>query len=100
MIFAVAALPMLARAVRTKDLGSYSRGHLVMSNVGNIVYSAYVFHLPPGPVWMLHSFYLLSSALMLGWSLCYASSGSPRRPVDVALHHTATGVSHAEQPAR
>jgi hypothetical protein len=30
-----------------------------------------VFHLPAGPIWALHSFYLLSTALMLAWYLRY-----------------------------
>ena len=75
VIFAGSVLPMLGKAARTKDMRSYSRGHLVLANVGNLFYSLYVFHLPPGPIWALHSFYLASSALMLLWSLRYAPRG-------------------------
>ena len=53
---------MLGKAARTKDLSSYSRGHLVLANVGNLFYSVYVFHMPPGPIWALHTFYLASTA--------------------------------------
>lgn len=67
--FAVSALPMLAKALRTRDVSSYSRTNLVLANVGNLFYSVYVFDLPPGPIWLLHGFYLASSALMLGCSL-------------------------------
>ena len=74
VVFAASALPMLGKAVRTKDLTSYSRANLVMANVGNLFYSVYVFNLPPGPIWLLHSFYLASSALMLLWSLRYAAA--------------------------
>lgn len=48
VLFAVSALPMLRKAARTKDLGSYSLGNLLMSNAGNLVHSVYVFHLPIG----------------------------------------------------
>lgn len=72
IVFAGSALPMLVKAARTKDLESYSRGNLVMSNLGNAFYSIYVFNLPPGPIWLLHSFYIVTAALMLFWSLRYA----------------------------
>src|SRR5215471_15259548 len=72
VIFAASVLPMLIKAFRSRDLTSYSRGNMVLANVGNAVHSVYVFSLPPGPVWLLHSFYLVSSALMLGWYLRYA----------------------------
>lgn len=75
VVFAAGALPMLGRAARTKDQSSYSRSSLVMANVGNLFYSVYVFSLPPGPIWLLHSFYLASSALMLLWSVRYARRG-------------------------
>ena len=71
VVFAASALPMLGKAARSKDLASYSRSNLVLANVGNAVYSVYVFNLPPGPIWLLHTFYIVSSALMLIWSLRY-----------------------------
>ena len=77
VVFAASALPMLGKAARSKDLASYSRSNLVLANVGNAVYSVYVFNLPPGPIWLLHTFYIVSSALMLIWSLRYG----PRRVV-------------------
>jgi hypothetical protein len=75
-IFAASTLPMLWKAGRTKDLRSYSLGNLLLANTGNAVHSVYVFHLPKGPGWILHSFYLVSTALMLFWYLRHA----PRRP--------------------
>jgi uncharacterized protein with PQ loop repeat len=72
VVFAASALPMLGKAVRSKDLASYSRSNLVLANIGNLVYSLYIFHLPPGPIWLLHTFYAGTSALMLFWSLRYA----------------------------
>jgi uncharacterized protein with PQ loop repeat len=76
-LFALGTLPMLVKAFRTKNLASYSLGNILMSNVGNIIYSVYVFHLPPGPVWFLHTFYLLSTGMMLFWYLRY--EGLPHR---------------------
>src|SRR5882757_8477215 len=72
VIFATSYLPMLVKAVRTKDLSSYSRSTLLLTNVGNLVYSFYVFSLPAGPIWALHSFYLVSSLLMTAWYLRWA----------------------------
>ena len=66
-IFVGSYLPMLVKAIRTRDLSSYSALNLVLANVGNAVHSVYVFSLPAGPLWVLHSFYLLASALMLAW---------------------------------
>ena len=74
VVFAASALPMLGKAARTKDLNSYSRSNLVLANIGNLFYSVYVFNLPAGPIWLLHSFYIASSALMLLWSPRYAAS--------------------------
>lgn len=72
-LFAVGTLPMLAKAFRTKDLASYSLGNILMSNVGNVIYSIYVFQLPPGPIWFLYIYNLVSTALMLVWYLRYES---------------------------
>lgn len=64
-------LPMLLKAFRTKDLSSYSLGNILLANVGNVVHSVYVFNLPLGPIWLLHSFYLVTTGLMLVWYLRY-----------------------------
>ncbi|WP_043845651.1 hypothetical protein [Crystallibacter crystallopoietes] len=74
VIFTVSMLPMLVKAGRSKDLSSYSLGNIALSNLGNLVHSVYVFSLPAGPVWVLHSFYLVSSVLMLAWYLRYEVS--------------------------
>jgi uncharacterized protein with PQ loop repeat len=71
VIFATSYMPMLVKAVRTKDLSSYSPAQLVLTNAGNLLYSAYVFSLPAGPIWALHSFYLVATALMLAWYVRY-----------------------------
>lgn len=94
VVFACSTLPMLGKAVRSKDLRSYSRGNLVLANVGNAVYSVYVFSLPAGPIWLLHTFYIFSSALMLVWSLRYGRR--PRDAEDLATTTlTSPGVRHA-----
>jgi uncharacterized protein with PQ loop repeat len=94
VVFASSTVPMLGKAVRTKDLRSYSRGNLVLANVGNAVYSVYVFTLPAGPIWLLHTFYILSSALMLVWSVRY---GRRPRPAEDPAAPAATlqGARHA-----
>jgi len=59
VVFASSMLPMVVKAVRTRDLESYSLPSLLMTNLGNAVYSLYVFDLPAGPIWVLHTFYLV-----------------------------------------
>ena len=79
IVFALSMLPMLGKAARTRDLASYSRSNLVLANVGNAFYSLYVFHLPPGPIWLLHTFFAVTSALMLLWSVRYGRpTATPR----------------------
>jgi len=65
VVFAVSNLPMLRKALRTRDVSSYSLSSLVMINAANVVYSLYVFTLPFGPIWGLHTFYVVSCAIML-----------------------------------
>jgi uncharacterized protein with PQ loop repeat len=76
-IFVFSMLPMLLKAFQTKNLKSYSLGNLLLSNLGNGIHSIYVFSLPPGPIWLLHSFYLVSMGLMLALYLRY--DRRPRR---------------------
>jgi hypothetical protein len=96
-VFIASYLPMLVKAARTGDLGSYSVGNLVLANVGNLVYSVYVFSLPIGPIWALHSFYLVGSFAMLAMWVGYrrrvARSGqasSSRRTVGGATVRNAS----------
>jgi uncharacterized protein with PQ loop repeat len=91
VIFATSYMPMLFKAVRTKDLSSYSPTQLVLTNIGNVLYSAYVFNLPLGPIWALHSFYLVSTALMLAWYVRYARESW--RPVGKVDGTRATGAA-------
>lgn len=87
VIFVVSMVPMLVKAARTKELQSYSLGNMLLTNAGNLVHSVYVFSLPPGPIWAMHSFYLVTTATMLVWYLRYtrtpASAGTdPRQESD------------------
>ena len=70
VVFAISNLPMLTKALRTRDVSSYSLVSLGMINAANAVYSLYVFTLPVGPIWALHTFYVVSCAVML--VLCVA----------------------------
>jgi hypothetical protein len=65
VVFAVSNLPMLRKALRTRDVSSYSMSSIAMINAANAVYSLYVFSLPIGPIWALHSFYVVSCGIML-----------------------------------
>jgi len=91
VIFAVGTVPMVVKAARTKDLRSYSRSNILLSNMGNVIQSIYVFSLPAGPIWALHSFYLVSTALMLLWWLRYtAPPGAPRRYTQLPMPDAGT----------
>ncbi|WP_235939455.1 hypothetical protein [Occultella kanbiaonis] len=74
VIFAGSVLPMVLKAVRTRDLASYSLGNLLLANTGNVVHSIYVYSLPAGPIWALHGFYLITTGLMLVLYLRHARS--------------------------
>jgi len=65
VVFATSAIPMLFKVWRTKDLRSYSLGNILLSNFGNAIHWLYVANLPWGPIWFLHGFYTLSTAMML-----------------------------------
>jgi uncharacterized protein with PQ loop repeat len=92
-IFVMSYLPMLSKALRTKDLRSYSPSQLLLTNVGNVVYSAYVFNLPIGPIWALHAFYLTTNALMLLWYVRYTGR-SPRRRKSALLGFSLPNGGH------
>ena len=100
-LFAMSYVPMLAKAARTRDLTSYSLGNLAITNAGNAVYSAYVFSLPFGPIWFLHSFYVVASLLMLVWFLrsraaaARARSATPCRSVGTSRRPERVRVSRA-----
>jgi hypothetical protein len=71
LIFTLGTLDMLRKAWRTKDVRSYSVYQLLLNNIGNGVHWLYISSLPFGPIWLLHSFYTVSTLLMLTWWLLY-----------------------------
>lgn len=71
LIFATGTLNMLIKAWRTKDVHSYSVVQLILNNVGNVVHWLYISSLPFGPIWFLHGFFTLSTAMMLLWYWMY-----------------------------
>jgi hypothetical protein len=77
VVFAVSNLPMLRKALRTRDVSSYSMSSIAMINAANAVYSLYVFSLPIGPIWALHTFYVVSCGIML--VLCLRARGATSR---------------------
>jgi hypothetical protein len=78
MVFAGSTLPMVVRAARTRDVSSYSRSHLVMTNAGNAVHTVYIASLPPGPVWLLHCVYTGVAAFMFAAHVRWAPIGTQR----------------------
>ena len=95
VVFAVSNLPMLRKALRTRDVSSYSLSSLVMINAANVVYSLYVFTLPIGPIWALHTFYLVSCAIML--VLCLRQRRAAARRTPTGLENP--GLHDARLPA-
>ncbi|GAA1055257.1 hypothetical protein GCM10017608_31040 [Agromyces luteolus] len=79
VLFASASLPMLAKAIRTHDVRSYSLVALIVSNTANAIHTIYVASLPAGPIWVLHGFYLVTEALMIVFYLRQARSASVHR---------------------
>jgi hypothetical protein len=73
-------LPMLFKAFKTKDLRSYSLGHIALSNFGNLLYWLYIASLPFGPIWFLQGFFTLSTALMFIFYLRYEKGWGRTKP--------------------
>lgn len=71
LIFMLGSLNMLIKAWRTRDMRSYSLVQLVLYNIGNGVHWLYVISLPFGPIYVMHTFFTVSQALMLTWAVLY-----------------------------
>lgn len=67
-IFVGSNLPMLWKALTTRNLSSYSLAQIGLANAGNIVNWLYIAGLPFGPVWLLHGF---NTAVALVMLVCY-----------------------------
>lgn len=74
LIFTLSTLPMVLKACRTRDLGSYSLAALVLASIGHLIHSVYVFDLPMGPLWALHGMHLVTTPVML---VLYLRHGRP-----------------------
>jgi len=70
-IFVFSNFLMLFKAIKTSDLKSYSPGHLALSNLGNLIHWVYITSLPFGPIWFLHAYFTIVTALMLFWYFRY-----------------------------
>ena len=71
VIFAVRRCRWSSRP-RAQDLASYSLGNIVLANVGNVIHSIYIVHLPFGPISWLHGFHVVTTAMMLFWYVRHA----------------------------
>lgn len=67
VVFIVSSFLMVYKAYTTSDLESYSLGNLIFNNLGNLIHWIYISSLPLGPIWFLHAYYTLITALMLLW---------------------------------
>ncbi|CAI9412695.1 hypothetical protein [Nocardioides sp. T2.26MG-1] len=79
LLFVTSTLPMLTKAVRTRDLTSYSGSNLAVANVGNIAQTLYLTTVPSIPIWALHLFNTLASASMLALWIRHRPVEGPRR---------------------
>ena len=95
VVFAVSNLPMLRKALQTRDVSSYSLSSFVMINAANVVYSLYVFSLPVGPIWALHTFYLVSCAIMLVLCLRDRRAAAKRQRDERSARRGARGTRSA-----
>lgn len=87
LIFATGTLNMLIKAWCTKDVHSYSVMQLALNNVGNVVHWLYISSLPFGPIWFLHGFFTLSTAMMLLWYWAYHHRPKTARRFSQAVKH-------------
>ena len=79
IMFATGQIPMLIKVFKTKNLQSYSLINLVFANVGNLIHWVYLITVP-GPLWYLHSFFTITTAIMLLLYLRYEIRSKKREP--------------------
>jgi hypothetical protein len=78
VIFVGSNFPMLWKAYQTKDMHSYSWLNILLANTGNLIYWLYIVSLPVGPIWLLHTFFTVTSVLMLMMYLRFRPNKSTR----------------------
>lgn len=71
LMFMTSTLPMLLKALQTRDLRSYSPAQIGLANLGNLLHWLYIASLPFGPIWLLHAFHTVTTGLMLVFYLRY-----------------------------
>lgn len=101
-IFISSALPMLAKAAKTRDLKSYSFANIALSNAGNLVHWLYISQLPLGPIWFLHAFYTITMLCMLVWYLQYGGLTAVRQQIgshSIARLYCALPIIASSRPA-
>jgi hypothetical protein len=75
-IFMLSQIPMLAKAFKTRSMHSYSYIQMLMNTGANAIHWCYISALPFGPIWFLHGFSTLSTAIMLVWYILYEKRSS------------------------
>jgi uncharacterized protein with PQ loop repeat len=78
LLFATSTIPMLRKVYKSHDMRSYSFSNIALSNVGNLIHWLYVSSLPFGPIWLLHSFFTVTTLLLLISYLRYERSSALR----------------------
>ena len=63
-IFMLSQVPMLLKAARTRSLSSYTFTQIMMNTGANLIHWCYISSLPFGPIYFLHGFSTMSTALM------------------------------------
>ncbi len=104
VLFVSSSLPMVWRAITTRDVASYSRGNLALANAGNLVYTVYIASLPFGPVWFLHGINGAVAAFMLTAHLLWvpaqkSAQKTALKPAPAPRAHPAVAAP-ARRPAR
>ena len=73
-VFATSKVPMLLKAVRTRDLQSYSLEHIAMNTGGNLLYWVYGAGLPAGSVWVLQAFFTVVKIWSCASCACFTQT--------------------------
>ena len=79
ILFMSSSVPMVTKAIRTRNLRSYSLANILLANLGNLIYWVYVLALPKGPIWILHGFNSLVAVVMLALYLRHAINPQRKR---------------------
>jgi uncharacterized protein with PQ loop repeat len=98
-MFVAGTVPMIYKAFATKNLKSYSMTSLLFNNLGNLIHALYVYSMPFGPIWLLHTFNLVATALMLFWYLRYERQCTVVKSILQflrSLHPNAAQISRSE----